>query len=170
MQGNGTESKLQKFIDFGVEALVCDIVVTIWLCVALLSFKQAQKNWTQKSFSEEFIIKPKCLYWYEFALLVCTWRPGGHVGGQEQKHFSPLGTKLYFHVNSSMKYSFVLTPNMAALSRGCKPGVELQSTESDQKVILMNFLLQKRELKQTNKQTNKGNKSGDFVYCPISRG
>ena len=59
---------------------------------------------------------------------------------------------------------------MAALSRGCKPGVELQSTESDQKVILMNFLLQKRELKQTNKQTNKGNKSGDFVYCPISRG
>ena len=24
-----------------------------------------------------------------------------HVGDQEQKHFSPLGTKLYFHVNSS---------------------------------------------------------------------
>ena len=54
-------------------------------------------------------------------LLVCTLRHGGHVGGQEQKHFSPLGTKLYFHVNSSRKYSFVLTPNMAALSRGCKP-------------------------------------------------
>ena len=53
-------------------------------------------------------------------LLVCTWRHGGHVGGQQQKHFSPLGTKLYFHVNSSRKYSFVLTPNMAALSRGCK--------------------------------------------------
>ena len=33
-------------------------------------------------------------------LLVCTWRHGGHVGGQEQKHFSPLGTKLYFHVHS----------------------------------------------------------------------
>ena len=31
-------------------------------------------------------------------LLVCTWRHGGHVGGQEQKYFSPLGTKLYFHV------------------------------------------------------------------------
>ena len=56
-------------------------------------------------------------------LLVCTWRHGGHVGGQEQKHFSPLGTKLYFHVNSSRKYSFVLTPNMAALSRGCKPRI-----------------------------------------------
>ena len=25
-------------------------------------------------------------------LLVCRWRHGGHVGGQEQKHFSPLGT------------------------------------------------------------------------------
>ena len=24
---------------------------------------------------------------------------GGHVGGQEQKHFSPLGTKLYFRVH-----------------------------------------------------------------------
>ena len=47
-------------------------------------------------------------------------------------------------------------------------GVELQSTESDQKVILMNFLLHKRELKKI--QTNKGNKSGDFLYCPISRG
>ena len=56
-------------------------------------------------------------------LLVCTWRHGGHVGGQEQKHFSPLGTKLYFHVNFSRKYSFVLTPNMAAFSRGCKPRI-----------------------------------------------
>ena len=25
---------------------------------------------------------------------------GGHVGGQKQKHFSPLGAKLHFHVNS----------------------------------------------------------------------
>ena len=38
-----------------------------------------------------------------------------HVGGQEQKHFAPLGTKLCFHVNSSGKKSIVLTPNMAAL-------------------------------------------------------
>ena len=56
-------------------------------------------------------------------LLVCTLRHGSHVGGQEQKHFSPLGTKLYFHVNSSRKNSIVLTPNMAALSRGCKPRI-----------------------------------------------
>ena len=28
------------------------------------------------------------------SLLVCTWCHGGHVDGQEQKHFSPLGTKL----------------------------------------------------------------------------
>ena len=36
-------------------------------------------------------------------LLVCMWRHGGNVGGQEQKHFSPLGTKLYFDVNSGKK-------------------------------------------------------------------
>ena len=42
---------------------------------------------------------------------------------KNKKHFSPLGTKLNFHVNSSRKYSFVLTPNMAALSRGCKPRI-----------------------------------------------
>ena len=64
-------------------------------------------------------------------LLVCTWRHGGHVDGQEQKHFSPLGTKLYFHVNSLRKYSFVLTPNMAALSRDCKPRImDLQQRPS----------------------------------------
>ena len=44
------------------------------------------------------------------------WRHSGQVGGQEQKHFSPMGTKLCFHVNSSRK-------NMAALSRGCKPRI-----------------------------------------------
>ena len=32
------------------------------------------------------------------------------VGGQEQKHFSPLGTKLYFFVNYSRKNPIVLTP------------------------------------------------------------
>ena len=65
------------------------------------------------------------LWWRDVSLLlVCTWRHGGHVGGQEQKHFSPLGTKLYFHVNFSRKYSFVLSPNMAALSRGCKPRIK----------------------------------------------
>ena len=37
-----------------------------------------------------------------------------YVSGQEQKHFAPPGTKLYFHVNSSKKNSIVLTPNMAA--------------------------------------------------------
>ena len=98
-------------------------------------------------------------------LLVCTWRHGGHVGGQEQKHFSPLGTKLYFHVNSSRKYSFVLTPNMAALSRGCKPrtaarklnrgqtrkqwgeGAREFSPASSSIVFLFVFLLSKHERK-----------------------
>ena len=58
-----------------------------------------------------------------YALLVCTWRHGGHVGGQEQQHLSPLGTKRHFHVNSSRKNSTVLTTNMAALSRGCKQNI-----------------------------------------------
>ena len=58
-------------------------------------------------------------------LLVCLWRHSCHVGGQEQKHFSPLGTKLYFHVNSLRKNSIVLTPNMAAMSRGCKPRIKI---------------------------------------------
>ena len=40
------------------------------------------------------------------------------------KHFSPLGTKLYFRVNSSRKSSIALTTNMAALSRGCKPRID----------------------------------------------
>ena len=43
---------------------------------------------------------------------------GGHAGGQEQKNFSPLGTKLCFHVNFSRKNSIILTHNMAALSLG----------------------------------------------------
>ena len=29
-----------------------------------------------------------------------TWRHEGHVGGQEETLFSPLGTKRYFHVNN----------------------------------------------------------------------
>ena len=49
----------------------------------------------------------------------------GHYknNGQEQKHFSRLGAKLYFHVNSSRKNSIVLTSNMAALACGCEPRI-----------------------------------------------
>ena len=43
-------------------------------------------------------------------LLVCTWCHGGHVGSQEQKHFSPLGTWLYFHANSSKKFLLYWPP------------------------------------------------------------
>ena len=47
--------------------------------------------------------------------LPVTWR--GHViGGQEQKHFSPMGTKLYFSRKFFKKNSIVLIPNTAALS------------------------------------------------------
>ena len=47
--------------------------------------------------------------------------------GQEQNHFSTLEIKLYFHANSSRKDSFVLTPNMATLSRYCKARIGLFS-------------------------------------------
>ena len=51
-----------------------------------------------------------CRGQYIIQLLVSTWRHDGHVGGQEQKHFSPLGTKLYFHVTSSSKSTIVWPP------------------------------------------------------------
>ena len=37
--------------------------------------------------------------------------------------FSPLGTKLHFHVNSLREIKLVLTTNMAVLSCGCKPRI-----------------------------------------------
>ena len=38
-------------------------------------------------------------------------------------NFSPLGTKLYFHVNSWRKSYMVLTFNIITFSRGCKPRI-----------------------------------------------
>ena len=38
-------------------------------------------------------------------------------------NFSPLGTKLYFHVNSLRTIYIILTFNTAAFSRGCKPRI-----------------------------------------------
>ena len=37
-------------------------------------------------------------------LLVCKRRHGGHVGGQKQKRFSPLGNELYFDANLAEKF------------------------------------------------------------------
>ena len=48
-------------------------------------------------------------------LLVCMWCHGGHVSGQEQMHFSPLGTRLYFHVNSSRKNLYCIDPQCGCL-------------------------------------------------------
>ena len=58
-------------------------------------------------------------------ILYTWWRHGGHVVAQEEQsiNFSPLGTKLYFHVNSSRKNDIVLTFNKAAFSRDCKPRI-----------------------------------------------
>ena len=39
------------------------------------------------------------------------------------RSFSPLGTKLYFHVNSWRKNYIVLTFNIITFSRGCKPRI-----------------------------------------------
>ena len=43
-------------------------------------------------------------------MLICALRHGCHVGGQEQKHFSPVGTKLYFHF---LYFLFSLAPKRA---------------------------------------------------------
>ena len=67
----------------------------------LLSFfiSFTQQKWTQWTSNNLFLYKQMT-----GILLVSTWRHAGHVGGQEPKHFSPLGTKRYFHVNSSRKF------------------------------------------------------------------
>ena len=49
----------------------------------------------------------------------------------KNKRISPLGTKLYFHVNSSTKNSIILTPNIATLSRDCKPRIRIHSSTQD---------------------------------------
>ena len=48
-------------------------------------------------------------------LLLCTWCHGGHVGCQEQKLSSSLGTRLYFHVNSSRKILYCIDPQHGCL-------------------------------------------------------
>ena len=48
-------------------------------------------------------------------LLVCRWRHCGHLGYQEQKHFSSLGSNLYFHVNSSRKQFYCTYPQHCRL-------------------------------------------------------
>ena len=40
---------------------------------------------------------------------------GRHVGGQELKHFSPLGTKRCFHVNSSREKIYCFDPQHGRL-------------------------------------------------------
>ena len=70
-----------------------------------------------------------------YKLLVCTWRHGGHVDGQEQKHVFPLGTKLHFHLNFLWKNCIVLTPNMATLSSDCKQRIAIRCTQSNRLLV-----------------------------------
>ena len=71
--------------------------------------------WPAKSFGSHFLIyktllsQPRLISGQTCItevplLLVCKWRHGGHVGGQEQKHFSPLGNELYFDANLAKKF------------------------------------------------------------------
>ena len=53
---------------------------------------------------------------------------GSHIGGQEQKHFSPLGTKLYFHVNS-LKQLLQSTPDNSNLQEKSKKVRVIGSTK-----------------------------------------
>ena len=47
----------------------------------------------------------------------------GHVGGQEQKQFSSLGTKLRFHKKFCKKNVIVLTTIVAVMSDGWEPRI-----------------------------------------------
>jgi len=81
-------------------------------------------------FSSEMvkIVPRKPGTWAKFTIKLLVARDvTAAVGGQKQKHFCSLGSKLCFHVNSSSKNSIVLTPNMAALSRGRKPIVKFRT-------------------------------------------
>ena len=48
-------------------------------------------------------------------LLVCRWLHSGHLGRQEQKHFSSLGSNLYFHVNYSRRQFYCTDPQHGRL-------------------------------------------------------
>ena len=52
-------------------------------------------------------------------LLVCRWRHSGHLGDQEQKHFSSLGSNLYFHVNYSRKQFYCTDSQNGPLVMRC---------------------------------------------------
>ena len=41
----------------------------------------------------------------------------------KSKPFPLLGTELLYHANSAKNFFIVLSPNIAALSRGCKPRI-----------------------------------------------
>ena len=68
-------------------------------CQSFICLILACKGITLFSYVNQFSLSS--FSWFFPVLLVCTWRYGGHIGDQEQKHFSPLGTKQHFHVNSS---------------------------------------------------------------------
>ncbi len=44
----------------------------------------------------------------------------------ETKRSPPLGTKLFYYANSAKTCFIVLSSNMAALSRGCKPRISCE--------------------------------------------
>ena len=67
-----------------------------------------------KNFYPFFLLNTKVMFTL-YRIAFAQARKPGHVGGQEQKHFSSLGTKLYFHVNSSRKKILLVWPQHGRL-------------------------------------------------------
>ena len=100
-----------------------------------------------KSF--DVCIQGKCQVFHKL-LLVYTWRHCGHVGGVlviRTKHFSPLGTMPYFHVNSSRKNSILLTTN----THPTWPPCHVVANQENAKVIYFVSSNERRRRKQRKK-------------------
>ena len=94
----------------GIDDTVCPCIVFY-----LGGEKKARQVFSAKKCKLDF---QRGYYWFV--------RDGGYVGGQKQKHFSSLGSKLYFHVNSSRKillYWPATWPPCHIISCGRKPRI-----------------------------------------------
>ena len=115
--------------------VVGEIRLTIWISKSNAKSKNEFRPWISVGFGFGFGVSservgggghsghPHPTQPKQYCKTTSTWRHNSLIDGQEQKHFSPLGTELYFHVNSLRKNSLVTTPNISALLRGCKPRI-----------------------------------------------
>ena len=125
-RGKQAEAKTSKsnpfdYLYFLVERKIQKRISSLdirWIWIWCFFWKRREGGGRERHSGHPHPTRPK-----QYCKTTSKWRHSSHVDGQEQKHFSPLGTELYFHVNSLRKNSFVSTPNIAALSRGCKPRI-----------------------------------------------